>query len=315
MLRVLDRAARDVGNAALDAYGAWRAKSYDLENTIAVACTGRGGSSWLAQMLGTLPGYHILWEQLHWRTNPESTSYGFGYPVYIPSGAEAPTQQRYLEHVLRGRKLSAGINSSRYFQPLSLLLHRGYVVKFVNANMLLPWMTETFPVRAVFMIRHPCAVVSSQLVHGAWDGLPKEHCYHEELFERHPHLSSIYERIDAIEERLAFNWAVQNFVPLSSSSTRWITTSYERLVTDELEEVKRLFEGLGESVPRETEKMFHRPSATTVESSNVAQDRNPLTGWTERLRPAQIDTILSVVQDVGIEAYSNALEPDYDLLL
>jgi hypothetical protein len=306
---------RRAGNAVLDAYGQWRAERYDIQQTIAVFCTGRGGSTWLAQVLASPPGHHILWEPLHWKTDPGAREKGFGVPRYIPRGEEVPEARAHLRSVLTGATLSPYINSQRYFHPLKLLRLRSYVVKFVTANMMLPWLCDTLDFRAVFMVRHPCAVVSSQLTHGAWDGVGKSFCKHEGLFRDYPHLGELFESIEHPEEVLAFNWAIQNFVPLNASPPApWITTTYEDLVERGREEVDRIFELLDRTPSQRTYDLLHTPSATTVSESNVASGRNPLLGWRNRLTPQQIDRILSVTQEAGIEGYTADLHPTIPLV-
>ncbi len=307
-----DRALRDAGNAVLNRYGQWRSRRYDPEKTIVVACTGRGGSTWLAQLIASAPGHHILWEQLHWKSNPEAEDAGFGTPTYIPRGAEAPDRRAFVRAILSGQTLPHAINSARYFRPYDLVRLRAYVAKFVTTNMMLPWMVDTFGTRAVFMVRHPCAVVSSQLVHGEWDEVGPAFCRHELLFDERPHLRALHERLDTREGILAFNWAVQNLVPLSAPSPQpWLTTTYEDLVADGIREAERIFDYLAVPVPSDVRDKLHTPSATTVEGSNVAKGKSRLTGWRERLSAPQVERILSVVHDAGITAYSDALMPDH----
>lgn len=44
-----------------------------------------------------------------------------------------------------------------------------HIIKFTRANRLLRWMAEKFPIKPpILIIRHPCAVVSSQILHGGW---------------------------------------------------------------------------------------------------------------------------------------------------
>jgi hypothetical protein len=307
----VDRTLRDAGNALLDRYGQWRAKRYDPASTIVIACTGRGGSTWLAQTIASARGHHILWEQLHWKSNPDAETVGLGRPRYIPCGEDAPNERDFVRSILRGETLSRAINSQRYFRPYDLLRLRAYVAKFVTANMMLPWLVDTFGTRAVFMIRHPCAVVSSQLVHGEWDDVDGEFCRHDRLFDEHPHLRPLHERLDTHEEVLAFNWAVQNLVPLSAPSPQpWLTTTYEDLVTGGVQEAERIFDYLGEPVPEDVRDQLHTPSATTVQQSNVRKGKSRLTGWRDRLSPSQIDRILSTVHEAGVTVYSDDLFPD-----
>ncbi|MCS4122731.1 sulfotransferase [Salinibacter ruber] len=302
---------RAIGNRLLDMYGRLRARRYDARDAIVVACTGRGGSTWLAQIITSLPRHHLRWEQLHWRTNPKCQEYGFGEPTYLTSEIAIKEQEKYVHQILSGQTFSSAIHTKKYFRPLKLLTVRSYVAKLVTANMMLPWLVETFGVRAVFMIRHPCAVVKSQLKHGAWDEVGKSFCEHPALFEAYPHLGSLFEEVERQEEVLAFNWAVQNFVPLAlPQPVPWVTTTYETLVGDGMEEARRIFDALGEEVPHRAGKQFHTPSVTTVDSSNVAQGENPLTGWREYLSNRQVNRILSVTHEAALCFYTEALRPE-----
>jgi hypothetical protein len=300
---------RRFGNWLLDTYGNWRAERYDTEKTIVVACTGRGGSTWLAQIIASLPRHHLLWEQLHWRTNPECQEYGFGRPLYLTRDQATSEQTAFVQDILTGRTLPSAINTSRYFHPWDLFRLRAYVAKFVTANMLLPWLVETFGVRAVFMIRHPCAVVASQMKHGRWGEVGKSFCEHPTLFDDYPHLGRTFDTIDRKEEVLAFNWAIQNFIPLSHSPSPWITTTYESLVANGMEEVTRIFRGLGESIPEEAQSMLNRSSATAIDPKGRHRSQAQLAKWQRRLSPLQIDRILHVVHDAGVTIYSEDLLP------
>lgn len=311
VLETIDEGVRGLGNCLLQAYGNWRAERYDVGETIVVACTGRGGSTWLAQIIASLPRHHLLWEQLHWRTNPECQDYGFGEPLYLTEHRASFRHEQYVRKILSGRTLPSAINTSQYFRPWKLIWLRAYVAKLVTANMMLPWMVQTFGVRAVFMVRHPCAVVSSQLRHGAWDEVEKQFCNHPELFEEYPHLGTVYEGIRSKEEILAFNWAVQNFVPLVHSEPRpWITTTYEVLIDEGMTEVERIFKELGEKVPRNAKAKLRSPSETASANLSSSSEESQLKKWKRHLSESQIDRILRIVQAVGIRGYSERIYPD-----
>ena len=240
---------------------------------------------------------------------------GFGEPRYIPRGKTSLRgRSAHVRSVLEGKTLSRVINSSRYFHPLDLLRVEAYVVKFVTATMMLPWMSDTFGLRSVHMVRHPCAVVSSQLVHGAWDEVEKSFVEHPVLFEKHPHLGSIFDRVTTHEQILAFNWAIQNWIPLAVAPHDWLTTTYEHLVDQGLNEVNRLFQGLGLAVPSKARHMLQTPSATTVEGDERSQPDGRLSRWRSHLDAHQTDQILSVAHDVGVTGYSDDLRPSFPLV-
>lgn len=304
------------GDAVFGAYGRLRARHYDLRETIIVSSSGRGGSTWLAEIVAALSGRLLLWEPLHLNNNPDCTRYGFTWNNYIRPEAEVPEKQAYLERLLRGEELSTRTLTSLRFHPFRFVASTGYVVKFVNANMMLPWLLRQFPVRAILMVRHPCAVVSSQLVHGSWGIVTKETCTIPQfLFEDYPRFGEVFDAISEPEEVLAFEWAIQTHVPLTQPPPHpWLFTTYERLVEHGREEVDRIFAYLGEDAPPSAYEALSTASATTVSDSNVAAGKNPLTGWRIRLTPRQVDNVLRVVHAMGIDYYSEALVPDYDRL-
>jgi hypothetical protein len=192
----------------------------------------------------------------------------------------------------------------------------GYVAKFVNANMMLRWMMDAFPVSGVLMIRHPCAVVASQLQHGAWEHLTRDNItIPGGLFERYDHLPGIFSEIQTHEEILAFEWALQTYVPLSSPPPHpWFLVTYEELVRKGRTTIRSLFEALGRSVPEKAYARLRTPSATASEALEQTDTHAQLRTWRTRLSTQQIDQILRVVHAVGVPVYDDGLLPNQDRL-
>jgi hypothetical protein len=303
---------RPIVNQALHTWGRFNAKRYDIRNTIVIASSPRGGSTWLAEIIGTLPGYPILWEPLHLNGNPECKEYGFSWQTFVPSGAQEPIKRDYLCQVLTGVNPTQ-LTYHPLFQLTQYLPFRGFVVKFTNANLLLPWLLHQFPLRTILMIRHPCAVVSSQMRHWAWDGFTENTVvFPKNIIREYPHLEDVFYRIGSREEALAFEWALQTLVPLTQPLPHpWCLVSYERLIEEGPHEIDRLFEFLGFSVPEEAYKQLEVPSVTTQTGSNIAKGNDALSGWRERLTTEQVDSILSIVRQVGVDFYDEALTPNY----
>ena len=304
-----------VADGLLGTWGSVRSWGYDIEDTVVVAASPRGGSTWLAELMASRPRTTILWEPLHVGNNPKCREHGFGWQNYIPKGATWGKRRRYLRRVLRGENLSTRLLTSLELDPVALMSPHGtYVAKFVNANMILPRIVEAYPVSAIHMIRHPCAVVSSQIEHGSWDHLEKSNLtIPDGLFEDLPHLSTVFEGIESHVELLAFEWAVQNYVPLSHPEPLpWFLTTYEQMVMRGREEIHRISEFLGVSLDEAIQNL-KTPSATASEES-VDRQRERLTKWKTNLDPTQADHVLQVAHDVGVTFYTNAPTPDEDEL-
>jgi len=297
----------------LKVYSDLRKSNYDIRQTIIVASSPRGGSTWLAELISTLPGSQILWEPLHPGNNPICKQFGFTWQNYPSFRFDSSArQQQYMYDILTGADLSTRLVHPRYFDALQIFYLRRYIIKFVNANMILSWILELFPVRAILMLRHPCAVVSSQMLHGAWSSITRDSMptlVPQKLLEDYPYLKPISETLHSLEELLAFFWAIQNLIPLQKRDPAWLLTTYERMVTHGNEEILRLFNYLDEPIPKTASLQLRKPSSTTKNYSNVAQGRDPLTGWRSNLTAKQIDLILATVHNVGITCYTEDYMP------
>ena len=125
-------------NLALRVWGRMNAANYDIRRTIVLACSSRGGSTWLAEIISTLPGCVMINEPLYQSRVLECRRHGFEWHTFIPPGAEEPFKRRYLLDILSGRNLYSGLlwlRRLRCGQFKSCLRLQGYLVKFCRANL------------------------------------------------------------------------------------------------------------------------------------------------------------------------------------
>ncbi len=293
-------------------YGRWRAKQYDIENTIVLSSSGRSGSTWLAEIVETIPGYHIIYEPFHMGHNPKCKNVGLSWNNYITPNEEAIHKKNYISKILDGRELSTRTLRRHHLRPMRLLQLEGYVVKSINANMMLTWMCDRFPVKAVLLLRHPCAVVSSQLNSGGWDWAANKDAITipDRLFEDRPRLAELFGRLSSKEQNLAFIWGMQNVVPLQQDG-RWTLTTYERLVEDRERELRRIFSYLDRPMPDSAIEQSYRESSS---GSSYSGKEDLLADWKRRLSSEQVSEILDIVHRMGIMCYTDDLHPDYSQL-
>jgi hypothetical protein len=311
--KTLRSLARPSVDFALRAWGRWVAPHRLCERPIVIASSGRGGSTWLAEVINSMPGHPLLWEPLHLGTSPSCRDYGFDWQTYVPPGAHEPDKRAYLDGVFSGRGMNIELVSSTHFRPLEFARARALLVKFVCANLLLPWMVREFELRTLLLIRHPCAVVASQLRHSAWAHVTKDNCtFSPRLAADFPHFAECFAQIREPEEVLAFEWATQAYVPLASPRPhRWRLVAYETLLTEREAELERIARHL--ELPPDrllSSAQLSRPSATTESDSLAARGEFRLDGWRRRLSARQIENIYRVVHAMGIHFYDGDAHPD-----
>lgn len=296
------------GKRLVDSIAAQRAKTYDLSKTVCIFASGRGGSTWLAELFSQSLGSYLLWEPLHWRANPDCVEHGFGKSIYIPVSADEAEKLAYIRSIVRGEQIAAITNRNVFFSKANFVFFKRYVVKFVNGNMLLPWMSRRLATQNVYMLRHPCAVVASERDKDRWEGYKKEFAVDERLFDEYSHIAKVYSRVESLNEVLAFKWAVDNFVPLQHGvKGRWISFTYEDLVLAGEDGVRAIMETVGLD-PTNAMKRVRQPSATSVQTDYSAP-RDRLESWRKKLNEDEAAKIIRVARDVGVDIYDVSPEP------
>ncbi|RLF83562.1 sulfotransferase [Thermococci archaeon] len=302
--------------------------SLNEKEAILIFGTPRGGTTWVMEILETLPEYKSIFEPFHKDWFPEVQKLKINpYRPYVYFEDLNPALKEYLTKVFKGEIVS---KSPRYRLTLEniykRILAKKAVVKFVRANRLLPWIANNFNVKGMFfVIRHPCATIASQLETGIRGHfMPKNTPIPKEIV-----LSSISEirelrdneelinKIKTIKtqaEILAAIWSIDNYLPLYyQRKFEWYTLVYESLVANPEKEIESMFSYINEEVPEKVYSKIRKPSTTTHDPRYLGTTKQ-LIKWKKKLSERQVKNILKVVHWFGLDFYTEDPEPDYDAL-
>jgi hypothetical protein len=292
-------------------------RSYRLEDTIFVAGWARSGTTWLAEVLSTIPRSAILFEPLHDRVPAAAAA---GFPVknaILAPGEGTAEQKRFMERVLRGQVLNWWTCSAN---PVRRAVRpKLWIVKEIHANYLIDWILGTFPVRrSVLIVRHPCATIVSRMAQG-WttkdfnEGQLK--LKHRAVRQKFPHLDALCRNLKDPYQVLAARWCLMNYVPLSINPRPFHVIAYESLATRGVSDLIPMFADWGIEVPPAMQASLGRASATTKAAVLQGAGHQQSVGrWRKSLTDDQTERILRVVRDFGMDFYTGAPEPDYDRL-
>lgn len=210
------------------------------EDAVFVAGSGRSGTTWLADAINYRREYRLVFEPFHPGKVREVS--GFRRRQYLRPGDR---REEYLEPARR--VLSGAVRDGWVDRFHRTFVARRRIVKDVRANLMLGWLRENFPeTPMVLILRHPCAVVESQMALG-WRDILDETLEQRDLVKDHlePLLDEALAARDPFDRRV-FLWCVENYVPLRQLAPNRIhVVSYENLLTDPAMELRRLFGRLG----------------------------------------------------------------------
>ena len=117
-------------------------------------------------LLNTLPSYKTIFEpfNIYWFPQFRNLKVDFSRP-YVDIDKKYPPLESYLHFVFRGKVFSLSpqyrLNPKEIYKRV---FGKKILVKFTKANLLLPWISNNFKLRGLYLvIRYPCATIASQI--------------------------------------------------------------------------------------------------------------------------------------------------------
>ena len=336
LARVLRQAVHSASRGRQGARKAWMRSRFLLDRaalgravrsprTVRVFANSRGGSTIFTELM--LDGRTaVLWEPLLTPDPPPgyaAAREALGNIPYVPRGCDDADLAALFTALFDGRAQSL----ATYGDPMPGGNQRGdrAIVKLCGASACLPYLADLLPsparpLRAVHLLRHPAAVVASQVNFRYFDRFEPvrdtrsyQHGRHRDLFERYGHaISDVRTR----EQMFAVWWCLTNVDALKTPPSRrtWHTICYEDLLTDP----ERTADGLhaylaatetGAAGPRLNLDRLGKASITTVGGRRAIETASQLERWKKRLDARQVRDVLGVVEAFGIDLYGDGLLP------
>lgn len=189
---------------------------------------------------------------------------------------------------------------------------REAIVKCIWSNLMLGWLARNLPCAVVLVVRHPGAVIESEL-RSSWNTQ-----YAVDRFRSDRRLAELsggrYEKLLARKltpvERLATRWVIENQLAIETAGSNGVTVvHYEHLKSDPAATWLSVAQALGLArAPQEA--VLARPSQQAAPSGSDTEASVEVPRWLAALKPPQKAEIQGVLDQVGFDSYSmNAVEP------
>jgi hypothetical protein len=269
---------------------------HDLSKAAVIAGSGRSGTTWVGEVLGSISRYRIMFEPFHVQKTPVIKDWR--YRQYV-----RPDDQRSAFVEPASAILSGKVHSPWIDKLNSEVFPRGRLIKDIRIQMLLPWMHKTFPdVPIAIVTRHPCAVAQSRMALGWKTGLDG-FLEQEQLVDDYlsPFVSEFTRAEDEFEKQIIF-WCAENYVPIRYFARKnyaparhapgdpAIITRYEDLCADPEAEFGKLATFFGWPMREESKPLMKKPSAMTAKHSAILSGGNLTESWRRKISDRQIES-------------------------
>ncbi len=293
-------------------------------DAIVLAGSGRSGTTWITNLLVSLPGTQQIYEPLFppwvpevlkltgWE--PERHS-GHCRAFYIDPEADYPEWEDFLKRVLTGKVRNYWTD----FQRDAIFPSR-YLIKTIRAHLMLGFLSRRLDPKILFLMRHPCAVVHSRLaVPHPWQADVQDLLSQEELVQHYllDHVHAIEKERDPVGAHAVW-WAVENAVALRQLAGRpHYRVHYEEALLDPRRTASRVFEWLGKT--DELSETLERVRTRFAEPSRVSRAKGTvdpldrLSEWKRALTREEQRRILAWAERMGVPYYNDDVSPKKEL--
>ncbi len=300
-----------------------------------IAGSGRSGTTWILDALASANKLRPVFEPLH----PYLSEVGREYAHRALSADEDhPRLREFLLSVCAGRgprlwtqyrqqrrwlvppaerfwsKSDAGRTKRHWVKFLREMprmtasgFRRESLIKCIRANLMLTWIADNLKSRVVLVVRHPGAVVESELRNG-WNAsvvlerFREDRTLHSVTADRYRPLLS--RKLNAVEA-LTVRWIIENQWVMESVSTRGLcVVFYEHLRSSENQAWVELCAALGLNCLPDRAKLAKPSQQSHPARSIVTADQKKSPRWIKGLTLDQKRQIAEILRSVDLSTYT-----------
>ena len=267
------------------------------EGVIFLAGSGRSGTTWVQLLINYQHDHRMIFEPF-WPKRVRFVPY---FKPYLREDEPAPAFRQATQRIFQGHFRNRWTDRRNQRR-----IYRKRLIKDIRAHLFLKWLHHHFPsTKIVFLMRHPCAVVSSRLRLKL--PLHKKELPH--IFKQKPLLDDflapflplVQEYQEPFEAHILL-WAIQNYVPLQQFKTgELFLLFYEELCQQPEAILPRLFDFLELPLKANVFETFHRPSYMARRQSAIVTGGSLIDSWREHVTPEQIKNACRILSHFGLD--------------
>lgn len=275
----------------------------------------RSGSTWLTDIIKTSGNITTVWEPLfkynQYKINkfnpfayPELHRTGFAWNQPIPENAEWEEARQFFTNLMQQKIINLKIYRFNDFKKLKS--SNTLLFKFCFGNLMLPWFVNNFNVKPILFVRHPAAVVLSQLKRWGYTKSYQKYTIgnfrYNEIYKKY---ENIFRQVSSPEEYLAAEWALTNIYPVKHkfNNKKWLTVTYENMLISPEKELDRVSDFLDIKLSDNIIEQIKLPSFTTDMKKDFRQEKQ-LNKWKTELSTKQQKMIFNIIEKFEVDFYS-----------
>jgi len=284
-------------------------------SNIFIFTSARSGSTWLAELIGTQPGFKMVKEPFNIRQQVVRDHLGINEweGLFLPENK--PLVRSYIQNYIDGKNRDWRLRTTRFLSKQWKFFTDRIVFKILFAGEDdINWFGDQFNGHTIFLIRHPIPVSLSREVCPRLNSFLQAPYSQNFTDEQLRYAHQIIQKGDDFEVAI-LDWCLQNVVPLKQARDNWLTISYEQMVLEPETIISSLVEKFSLEAPEKMNKSLYKASGSTVKSNSESQEvlrdsqkirenrKWLVEKWKSKVAPEQEKTAQEIMDIFEVDCY------------
>jgi len=269
----------------------------DYTKTIVLAGVGRGGTTWVSEILNFNNSFRYIFEPL--KGDEVQLFKNFSGRKYIPRDCNDKTVVKAIDKLVKGE-----IRSYWTDHYNKKLITNKRLIKVIRGNLTLHYIKNKYPeIPIVLLLRHPFDTASSHNQRG-WNINFDQHFFHQQrLVDDYfkEYIDYCYS-LETIFEKQVAMWCLENYIPLKQFKKDEIHIAlYEHLICNPEEEIKQMFSFCKINYDEKVLQKIKTPSRIVGRNASLEWGKDLIYKWKDKLSEEQVIKGFSILERFGLD--------------
>ncbi len=284
-------------------------KKLSHEDSLIIVSEPRGGSTWLLELLATVPKSATIFEPFH-------SNYGLYHKIddykwgsyFDPNYVDEKSIKDWKD-ALSGRIVNPYVVSRSSIRDY--MSSERMVVKLIMGTSFLPWMTQQleFKHAPIYLMRHPLAVAKSNIenLYKRGKEIYVDHKWipsgkNEKLYLKN---KDLFEEDSPILHHLIARWCVNNYFALTETpQDKFVKVYYEEMLLNPIEVLTALFDKWNLPIPDGLFEKIQVPSSSDFKKDFRSDKKEQLKKWFKGFSHTELNDLQDILNRFDIKDYS-----------
>ena len=284
-------------------------KALDYRDSLLIISEPRGGSTWLLELLSSIPKSATIFEPFHSNYGLYFRKDTYQWGTYFEPDHADPNHIKEWQNAISGTLVNPYVVSRSDIRDY--MMAEQMVVKMIMGTAFLPWIVQNLDLKyaPIYLLRHPLAVAKSNIenLYKRGKEVYVDHTWipsgkNKELYEKH---KDLFKESNPIIHQLLGRWCVNNYYALRETpDDKHVKVFYEQMLLEPKSVLTALFKSWKLDIPERLFAKIEVPSSSDFKKDFRINKEEQLKKWFDGFSQTELQDMEDILSRFDLKIYS-----------